>query len=126
MSAPYVAEMVRSEVINRFGLSAYEKGLKVTTTIDSRLQSAAHSSVQNGLHLYDELHGYRGEIGSLSYLDLEIYFEGILQDDQSLITQLNNELDNFDNIEGLYNAVVLDINANSASLYIENLGLIYM
>ncbi len=126
MSAPYIAEMVRSEVINRFGLSAYEKGLKVTTTIDSRLQRAAHSSVQNGLHLYDELHGYRGEIGSLSYLDLEIYFEGILQDDQSLITQLNNELDNFDNVEGLYNAVVLDINENSASLYIENLGLIYM
>ena len=126
MSAPYIAEMVRSEVINRFGLSAYEKGLKVTTTIDSRLQKAAHSSVQNGLHLYDELHGYRGEIGSLSYLDLEFYFEGILQDDQSLITQLNRELDNFDNVEGLYNAVVLNINDNSASLYLESFGLIDM
>jgi len=126
MSAPYIAEMVRSEVINRFGLSAYEKGLKVTTTIDSRLQRAAHSSVQNGLHLYDELHGYRGEIGSLSYLDLEFYFEGILQDDQSLITQLNRELDNFDNVEGLYNAVVLNINDNSASLYLESFGLIDM
>ena len=126
MSAPYIAEMVRSEVINRFGLSAYEKGLKVTTTIDSRLQKAAHSSVQNGLHLYDELHGYRGEIGNLSYLDLEFYFEGILQDDQSLITQLNRELDNFDNVEGLYNAVVLNINDNSASLYLESFGLIDM
>ena len=126
MSAPYIAEMVRSEVINRFGLSAYEKGLKVTTTIDSRLQRAAHSSVQNGLHLYDELHGYRGEIGNLSYLDLEFYFEGILQDDQSLITQLNRELDNFDNVEGLYNAVVLNINDNSASLYLESFGLIDM
>ncbi|HEY5624708.1 MAG TPA: PBP1A family penicillin-binding protein [Gammaproteobacteria bacterium] len=65
LGAPHVAEMVRAELINRFGLAAYEAGLKVTTTIDSRLQREAQTALRNGLLSYDERHGYRGPLAEL-------------------------------------------------------------
>jgi penicillin-binding protein 1A len=60
--APYVAEMVRAEMIRRFGPAAYTAGLKVTTTIDSRLQVAANRAIHDTLMAYDERHGYRGPL----------------------------------------------------------------
>jgi len=60
VSAPYVAEMVRAEISRQFGEEAYNKGLKVYTTIDKRLQEAANKSVQYALLAYDQRHGYRG------------------------------------------------------------------
>ena len=66
LDAPYVAEMVRAEMIRRFGLAAYTAGLKVTTTIDSRLQRAAHDALRGALIDYDERHGYRGPLARVS------------------------------------------------------------
>ena len=66
LNAPYVAEMVRAEMIRRFGLAAYTAGLKVTTTIDSRLQRAADTALRNALINYDERHGYRGPLASIA------------------------------------------------------------
>ena len=62
LDAPYVAEMVRAEMIRRFGLAAYTAGLKVTTTVDSRLQRAADDALRGALIDYDERHGYRGPL----------------------------------------------------------------
>ncbi|MDH3418752.1 MAG: PBP1A family penicillin-binding protein [Gammaproteobacteria bacterium] len=64
--APYIAEMVRAEVIRRFGPAAYEAGLKVTTTVDSRLQRAAASALRRAVFEYDERHGYRGPLAQVS------------------------------------------------------------
>ena len=58
--APYVAEMVRSEMTERYGNNAYTDGYSVVTTIDSRLQAAADAAVRNALQAYDQRHGYRG------------------------------------------------------------------
>lgn len=66
LDAPYVAEMVRAEMIRRFGLAAYTAGLKVTTTIDSRLQRAADDALRGALIDYDERHGYRGPLARTS------------------------------------------------------------
>lgn len=66
LAAPYVAEMVRAEVIRRFGPSAYEAGLKVTTTIDSRLQLAASDALRRAVLEYDERHGYRGPLARVA------------------------------------------------------------
>ncbi len=66
LAAPYVAEMVRAEVIRRFGPAAYEAGLKVTTTVDSRLQHAASSALRRAVLEYDERHGYRGPLAQVS------------------------------------------------------------
>lgn len=56
--APYVAEMVRQEMIKRYGEDALTKGYHVTTTIDPELQSAADVAVRSGLRTYDHRHGW--------------------------------------------------------------------
>ncbi len=58
--APYVAEMVRQEMIARFGGEVLTKGYHVTTTIDPDLQTSANTAVVDGLHLYDRRHGWNG------------------------------------------------------------------
>ena len=65
LEAAYVAEMVRIEMLDVFGIDAYSVGLKVTTTIDSRLQSAANRAIRQTLITYDESHGYRGPMAQV-------------------------------------------------------------
>ena len=60
VSAPYLAEMVRKEMLARFGQSAYTNGYEVYTTINSRFQGAANLAITDGLEAYDQRHGYRG------------------------------------------------------------------
>ena len=56
--APYVAEMVRREMLARFGGDVLSKGYHVTTTIDPVLQAAADKAVRDGLATYDHRHGW--------------------------------------------------------------------
>lgn len=56
--APYLAEMVRQEMIARFGGDVLTKGYHVTTTIDPALQTAADIAVRQGLRVYDHRHGW--------------------------------------------------------------------
>jgi len=59
--APYLAEMVRREMISRFGMEkAYTAGYKVFTTLDSRLQQVSRRSLRKSLINYDRRHGFRG------------------------------------------------------------------
>lgn len=69
LDAPYVSEMVRAEMIERLGPAAYTAGLKVTTTIDSRLQRAARRALRQALLEYDERHGYRGPLARVEVGD---------------------------------------------------------
>ncbi|MGR9037856.1 MAG: penicillin-binding protein 1A, partial [Gammaproteobacteria bacterium] len=59
ISAPYVAEMVRQAIFERYGEQAYTSGLNVFTTISGLLQTTANRALRNTLHAYDERHGYR-------------------------------------------------------------------
>ncbi|RWR02451.1 penicillin-binding protein 1A [[Pantoea] beijingensis] len=59
-SAPYLTEMVRQEMIKRYGENAYTDGFKVYTTVTQKLQTAAQSSVRDNVLAYDMRHGYRG------------------------------------------------------------------
>ncbi len=69
--APYLAEMVRREMIERFGIeNAYTSGYRVYTSLQADLQRAARESLRSGLLAYDMRHGYRGP---------ENYFENIAQ-----------------------------------------------
>jgi penicillin-binding protein 1A len=63
VAAPYVAEMVRAEMVERYGNSTYSAGYKVVTSLDSRLQAAANKAQRNALLAYDKRHGYRGPSG---------------------------------------------------------------
>lgn len=60
VEAPYVAEMVRSEMVDRFGQEAYTGGYVVSTTIRGVEQAAANRGVRNALDAYSERHGYFG------------------------------------------------------------------
>ena len=59
IKAKHIAELVRQEVIRRYGLNAYKNGWSVYTTIDSKSQKVAHESVLKDLFLYDKRHGWR-------------------------------------------------------------------
>lgn len=59
--ADYVTEMVRQEMVKRFGEEdAYTKGYKIFTTVLSKDQAEAQKAVRNNLIDYDMRHGWRG------------------------------------------------------------------
>lgn len=57
--APYVAEMVRQEILEKYGEEAYTSGMKVYVTLDKVLQATATRALRNTLHLYDKRHGLK-------------------------------------------------------------------
>lgn len=66
VEAPYVAEMVRQEMVARFGEDdAYNAGYVVYTTLSTRHQEAATRALRGALLDYDQRHGYRGPIQTL-------------------------------------------------------------
>ncbi|HKJ94450.1 MAG TPA: penicillin-binding protein 1A [Gammaproteobacteria bacterium] len=70
LDAPYVAEMARQAVVDRYGEDkAYTNGYTVHTTVDSSRQKAANSALRLALHQYDERHGWRGPVDHVDLPD---------------------------------------------------------
>ncbi|MDT8309988.1 MAG: penicillin-binding protein 1A [Methylophaga sp.] len=110
--APYVAEMVRTSLIEEYGENLYTDGIKVYTTINSAHQQAATKALQNALLAYDRRHGYRGAIDKIEFTSTP---------DAEKAEQL---LDTFQSVGVLHAALVLatDNDAAEASVYIRRLG----
>ena len=63
VNAPYFAEEVRRELVQRFGAEGlYKGGLSARTSLDPRLQAIAEKSLQDGLCDYDRKKGWRGAL----------------------------------------------------------------
>jgi len=108
VSAPYLAEMVRKEMLARFGESAYTGGYEVYTTINAKFQDAANQAVTDGLEEYDHRHGYRGA---------EAHFE--LQDDTT--TAVWEEiLRPYKPVAGLAPGLVIEVDEDIALVYQED------
>jgi penicillin-binding protein 1A len=60
VSAEFLAEMVRQQVVQRFGEAAYSQGLKVTTSLLAADQAAAQAAVRRGVIDFDRRQAYRG------------------------------------------------------------------
>lgn len=60
MEAPYIAEMARLEMVDRYDDKAYTQGFNVYTTVSSNMQELANQALRNGLEEYDQRHGFRG------------------------------------------------------------------
>lgn len=60
LDAPYVAEMVREAVVERYGPDALTSGLKVFTSILASEQRAGNQAIYDALAAYDQRHGWRG------------------------------------------------------------------
>ncbi len=69
LNAPYVAEMVRSEMVKRYGEGTYTDGYQVVTSLDARLQEAANYALRNGLLEFTRRRGYRGPIDRVELTD---------------------------------------------------------
>ena len=63
--APYVAEMVRMQMMDKYGEKIYGQGYKVYTSINSHAQDAANKALRAGLIAYTKRHGYTGPEGDL-------------------------------------------------------------
>jgi len=116
LSAPYVAEMVRREMLTRYGEDTYSAGYRVVTTLDSKLQSAANYSVRNGLFEFTRRRGYRGPIASF-----EPEPEVLLQPYADWPEELRRQLQDYSNPAGLSVAIVTALNEdNSAEIILQN------
>ena len=76
VGAPFPAEWVRAELINRYS-DLYTGGYQVYTTIVADLQQTATRSLRAGLKSYDRRHGYRGPEQSLGALTEEEYLQAL-------------------------------------------------
>lgn len=112
VTASYIAEMVRAEMIERYGDTTYSEGFKVITSIDSRLQAAANKSQRNALLSYDRRHGYRGPISRQ------------LLDEQSGEEQWMNLLRKHREVNGLLPALVLEVVGQLAIVYEPHRGVL--
>jgi len=106
----YVAEMVRQVMYERFKDEAYTRGLRVHTTIVSDHQLAAYQSLRRGVIAYDRRHGFRGPE---RFVDLPAGFT-----DERLEDLLQDDPDS----DGLFPAVVLQVDNKSALIYRRGLG----
>jgi penicillin-binding protein 1A len=59
VDAPFVAEMVRQEMLEKYGASVYDDGYEVITTINGNFQLAANNALHKALLEYDKRHGFR-------------------------------------------------------------------
>ena len=111
VDAPYIGEMVRAFIVNSYGTAdAYNKGYRVFTTIDTRLQQAARQALVNGLRAYDHRHGYRG---------VESQIENITTESGDLdIARLDEALGEFIEIGGLAAAVITTVAKDKLQVYI--------
>ena len=60
VEAPYVAEMVRKQLVDLYGDEATTAGYKIITTIQDKHQVAANHALRMNVLEYDTRHGYRG------------------------------------------------------------------
>lgn len=59
-AADYAAEHVRKLIFEYFGEAAYDRGFRIYTTVQSRLQQAAAAALRAGLLAHEERHPYTG------------------------------------------------------------------
>ena len=109
-SAPYLSEMVRQEMVKRYGDKAYEDGYKVYTTVTRHLQEAAQQAVRNNVMAYDMRHGYRGPTNVL-------WKVGEASWDQ---TRIQNALKNLPTYGPLNAAVITSASADHATAMLKD------
>lgn len=112
LNAPYVAEIARAWMIERYGEDAYTSGMNIYTTVDSKRQQAANLAAIHNLIAYDERHGYRGAEKELWKSGQAVWTE------EQIVEHLKNE----PTYGELSPAVVLNTEAKSATVWVKNQG----
>ena len=127
VDASHIAELVRQEIITRYGLRAYKEGWSVITTIDSSSQRIAKESMMNELFKYDKRHGWReaknygnlftnDQRDKLSNLNLDflIYENYVNNDDfyqENISNQITGIFDDHSYYKGFTKALVVRVDS---------------
>ena len=136
IEANHLAELVRQEVINRYGLRAYKEGWEVYTTIDSNSQRIAYSSLLDELFTYDKRHGWREsdnyqnvfseeEINSLVNLNTDFLTERNFDENANLneniiSNRLNKIFDSYSFYKTHTKGIIIKVSEKRISLIDEN------
>ena len=110
IEAHYLAEMVRNNLIQKYGEDAYTNGLIVTTTIRNKNQKAANKALRDALLSYDKRHGYRGP---------EQFIDDIESKSEEDIIDI---LETFPILSNLYPGVIQNVNEKSVIAHVLNIG----
>ncbi|WP_392342894.1 penicillin-binding protein 1A [Pseudoalteromonas prydzensis] len=110
--APYISEMVRAEMVSRYGYErAYNTGFKIFTSVESDVQAAAQTALVNNLHAYDMRHGYRGPEQQLWDLETQTALSH---------SEILEKLQPVKEIGSLLAAAVLEVGEQSATVLLKN------
>lgn len=103
--APYVSEMARDYMIQKYGEeAAYTNGYNVYTTISSDLQLMAQESLRDNVFAYDQRHGYRGATA-------ELWTDSPLQRDDII-----DRLQRTSSMQGIIPAAVMNVSEQQAQV----------
>ncbi|WP_289075981.1 PBP1A family penicillin-binding protein [uncultured Pseudoalteromonas sp.] len=110
--APYISEMVRAEMVERYGVEkAYNSGFKIFTSVESKVQKAAQTALVNNLHNYDMRHGFRGPVDVLWDPETQPALS-----EQQIIEKLKPVKE----IADLHAGVVLNVTEKTADVILKN------
>ena len=130
LDSRHLAELIRQEIINRYGLKAYTEGWEVYSTIDSKLQTKAIASISERLSEYDKRHGWRQknnyldifsieDLNSLLNLDYSPLTDGLAEsfdftsDVDTLIERVRDAFDSNTFIYSHKRGIVIDVNEDN-------------
>ncbi|MCW8982564.1 MAG: penicillin-binding protein 1A [Gammaproteobacteria bacterium] len=108
LDAPYVAEMVRAELIKRYGNEIYQSGYRIYTTIDAKLQKAANHALKQNIFNYDMRHGYRGVVAHSAI------------DENTTVQSGTALLQNYPSIGELESALVVSVGEKSVKVLLRD------
>ncbi len=108
VDAPYLAEMVRQYMVDKYQESTYGDGYNVYTTIRAKDQLAADTALRKALLEYDRRHGWRGPAGR----------EDINR--KTEVSRLDELLKDYPVVGGLLPAIVMHIEGKTASAYTQD------
>ena len=127
LDAPYLADIIYSEMIELYGKDEAETGgYQIYSTTSSELQAAAQKAVRRNLHDYDERHGYQGPVKQLWLVDLVEDKDELLS--EQTISELNNSepwpeeqmlsyLQEVQTFESMHPAIVVKVNEKDIIIF---------
>jgi len=107
VDAPYLAEMVRQQALQKLGNQAQTDGYVIRTTIDSRMQALANHALRSKLEEYDHRHGYRGPEAQVALPQ------------PATPAALQKALSGYNDVSGLYPAIVTEVGDDDAEAYVQ-------
>ena len=108
VEAPYLAEMVRQDALDKLGNEALTDGYSVYTTLDARAQDAANQALREDLIAYDQRHGFRGPE---AHVELSAH---------PLPAELDKKLEPYHPVVGLIPGIIVDSAEKEATVYLDD------